>query len=253
MEAEIDKMLTGFRAQQTDFLGPSFGTIAAYMENAACMHYSPAGLGAEIKNEGFLLVDSGGQYLDGTIDITRTIAVGPVTEEMKRNYTLVLKGHIALASVKFPYGTTGSLIDALARVPLWSQGMNYNHGTGHGIGFCLSVHEGPQGIAAKASSVKLEEGMLLSNEPGLYIEGQYGIRTENTVLVRKHSETGFGKFLCFETVSPIPLELDAVDTSLLTDEEGKWLDGYNTYVYKALSPYMTEDEREWLKKATMQV
>ena len=246
--------LREFRARGEGFVRESFPTIAAYMENAAIVHYgTKKESAAQIKPNGFLLVDSGGQYDDGTTDITRTISLGGLSDEMKKNYTIVLKGHIGLAMTIFPYGVSGSRLDPIARAPLWKSGLDYNHGTGHGIGFCLSVHEGPQSISSRNNEIKLEEGMIISNEPGLYLIGRYGIRHENTVLVKNHSETEHGRFLCLETISFAPFCTDAIEEALLTEPELEWLNDYHAMVYETLSPLLDEPEREWLKYETRKI
>ena len=243
--------LSEFREKNEFFLCESFPPIVAYMQNAAIVHYNTYENGETVIGpHGFLLVDSGGQYLDGTTDITRTISLGNLTDEMKKNYTLVLKGHIGLARSIFPSGVTGHRLETIARAPLWREGLDYNHGTGHGIGFCLSVHEGPHSIAAKPNETELTEGMLVSNEPGLYFDGSYGIRTENTLLVAAHSETSSGKFLNFETITFAPFDPDAIDIDLLTSDELDWLNGYNECVFRKLNPFMTPAESAWLKNET---
>ncbi|HFC00563.1 MAG TPA: M24 family metallopeptidase, partial [Phaeodactylibacter sp.] len=195
-------------------------------------------------------LDSGGQYEDGTTDITRTVALGKPTKEQKRNFTLVLKGHIGLANLKFPYGTRGNQIEVLARQHLWSEGLNFGHGTGHGVGFFLNVHEGPQGItpalSGKAATV-LDVGMLTSNEPGFYKDGAYGIRIENLILVVEDKKTDFGEFLKFETVTLFPMDKKLIDYPLLTKQEVKWLEKYHKMVFRKLSPHLSKKEREWLK------
>lgn len=247
-EITVAEKLEEFRRQQEDFVGPSFATIAAYKDHAAMMHYQATPETCyTIEREGFLLIDSGGQYLGGTTDITRTIVLGPITDRQKRDFTLVLKGHINLARARFLYGTTGSNIDILARLPLWEQGIDYKCGTGHGVGYFLNVHEGPQRMSQIPNNVKLEKGMILTNEPGVYIEGQYGIRIENEMLVVEDGETEFGKFLRFEPITYCPIDLNGVDPGLLNEEEKRWLNEYHAIVYELLSPLLEEKEREWLK------
>jgi Xaa-Pro aminopeptidase len=193
-------------------------------------------------------VDTGAQYLDGTTDITRTLVMGAVSAEMKRDFTLVLKGHIALASTVFLSGATGEQLDAIARRPLWAAGMNYRSGTGHGLGYCLGVHEGPQGISTRHNITKLEAGMLLTNEPGVYKEGRYGIRTENVLLVEERFTNEDGLFLGFDVISYCPIDIRALDITLLTAEEREWLDTYHKRVLETLSPFLNEPEIKWLEK-----
>ena len=249
-EADVCEIINELRKPTQNYLGPGFETIAAYGKNAASMHYNPSGRGDEILNEGFLLIDTGAQYFDGTTDITRTFAVGALTDEMKRDFTLLLKGHIALASAIFLHGATGTGLDAFARAPLWANGMNYRSGTGHGIGFCLSVHEGPHGISQRNNEVKLEKGMLVTNEPGVYKEGRHGIRTENLLLVKELFKNDDGTFMGFEIITYFPIDLSAIDASLLTHDEIKFLNGYHANVFEILSPLLDEEESNWLKRAT---
>lgn len=254
-EISASERLTAFRAQGDNYKGDSFGTIAGYKDHAAMMHYSATEASEyELKPEGMFLVDSGAQYLDGTTDITRTFILGHITEEEKRDYTLVLKGHIALASAKFLRGTTGINLDVLARRPLWNYGIDYKCGTGHGVGFFLNVHEGPQGIRPEGNSVALEPGMIITNEPGVYKEGKHGIRTENTLLVEKDfvSEE-FGEFYKFRTISYCPIDLEGVNVEMLSPEEKDWLNDYHSMVYEKLSPYLNEEEKEFLKYETRRI
>lgn len=254
-EISASERLTAFRAQGDNYKGDSFGTIAGYKDHAAMMHYSATEASEyELKPEGVFLVDSGAQYLDGTTDITRTFILGPITEEEKRDYTLVLKGHIALASAKFLRGTTGINLDVLARRPLWNYGIDYKCGTGHGVGFFLNVHEGPQGIRPEGNSVALEPGMIITNEPGVYKEGKHGIRTENTLLVEKDfvSEE-FGEFYKFRTISYCSIDLEGVNVEMLSPEEKDWLNDYHSMVYEKLSPYLNEEEKEFLKYETRRI
>jgi Xaa-Pro aminopeptidase len=247
-EFNIDKKLLEFRSEQENFIGPSFGTIAGYREHGAIVHYSATDDSAStLQPEGIFLLDSGGQYLDGTTDITRTITLGNPTEEEKTDFTLVLKGHIALSSAIFPVGTRGSQLDILARKAMWDLGLNYGHGTGHGVGHFLNVHEGPQSIRMDENPVTLQEGMFMSNEPGLYRTGKYGIRTENLVLVVPAFDTEFGKFLKFETLTLFPIDQDLIDVDLLTDKEIEWINDYHKMVYEHLSPNLNEEERAWLE------
>ena len=202
-----------------------------------------------LKPEGFLLLDSGAQYLDGTTDITRTIALGKLTEEEKTDYTLILKGHIDLAMAVFPEGTRGAQLDVLARMPIWQYHMNFLHGTGHGVGHFLNVHEGPQSIRMNENPVTLRPGMVTSNEPGVYKAGSHGIRTENLVLTVKDGEGMFGNYLKFETITLCPICKKGIIKEMLTAEETAWLDNYHQHVYETLSPSLNEGEREWLKEA----
>lgn len=250
-EAEIALQLDTFRREQGDYYGSSFDAIVGYGANGAIIHYKPEEDScARLKPEGLLLLDSGGQYLQGTTDITRTTALGEPTPPQKLHYTLVLKGHIALATALFPLGTGGAQLDTLARQPLWAHGLNYGHGTGHGVGFFLGVHEGPQRIAANAAApgcqLPLQPGMLTSNEPGLYIEGAYGIRLENLILCVERANNAFGQFLSFETLTLFPFDRKLIDVSLLTAAEMQWLDDYHQRVLEALSPMLTEAEQHWL-------
>jgi Xaa-Pro aminopeptidase len=250
-ETDVHEKLTALRKEQDGYSEPSFDTIAGYMANGAIVHYSPKeGECADVQREGFLLVDTGGQYIDGTTDITRTIVMGEITPAMKHDFTLVLKSHIALASAIFLKDATGGNLDVLARTPFWKEGLNYRHGTGHGIGFCLGVHEGPQHISLRPGGAKLAAGMLLSNEPGIYRDGQYGIRTENIMLVEERFTNEFGTFMGFETLSLCPIDLRAVEIAELSPEEKEWLNAYHKKVFDLLSPHLKQDETEWLKKYT---
>jgi Xaa-Pro aminopeptidase len=250
-ETAVHEKLTELREEQDGYLEPSFDTIAGYMSNGAIVHYSPKpDECATVKREGFLLVDTGAQYNDGTTDITRTTVMGAITDAMKHDFTIVLKGHIALATALFLKGATGGLLDVLARGPFWREGLNYRHGTGHGLGYCLGVHEGPHNISMRPNKVKLEPGMLVTNEPGLYRDGKYGIRTENVLLVEERFTNEFGTFLGFETLSLCPIDLRAVDFTLLNAEERDWLNAYHKKVYDLLSPRLKPDENEWLKQVT---
>ena len=250
-EISIDKKLHAFRAEQPLYKDESFDTIAGYKEHGAIVHYSATPESdVPLKPEGFLLLDSGAQYLDGTTDITRTIALGTLSEEEKTDYTLVLKGHIDLASCKFPQGTRGTQLDILARLALWKAGLNYLHGTGHGVGHFLSVHEGPQSIRMNENPVTLLPGMLTSNEPGIYKGGKHGIRTENLILVREDIKNEFGQFYQFETVTLCPIDTKGIIRSMLTQEEADWLNEYHQRVYEKLSPRLNEEEKTWLKEKT---
>ena len=249
-EISVDKKLHTFRAAQPLYMGESFDTIAGYKEHGAIVHYEATPeTDVTLKSEGFLLLDSGAQYLDGTTDITRTIALGPLTEEEKTDYTLILKGHIALAMAVFPEGTRGAQLDVVARMPIWKERMNYLHGTGHGVGHFLNVHEGPQSIRMNENPVALQPGMVTSNEPGVYKAGSHGIRTENLVLTVPAGEGMFGKYLKFETLTLCPICRKGIIKELLTAEEIGWLNDYHRTVYEKLSPDLNNDEREWLKEA----
>jgi len=247
--------LEGFRKLGENFRGLSFDTISGYNEHGAIIHYSATPeTSSTLRPEGFLLVDSGGQYLDGTTDITRTIVLGDISDRMKRDFTLVLKGHIKLSMTKFPQGfTTGAHIDAFAREALWQHGLNYNHGTGHGVGAYLGVHEGPMGISPRWNETKLVSGMIMSDEPGYYESGKYGIRIESLVLVVPVEETQWGQFLAFETITMCPIDKRAVDVSLLTEDEKNWLNRYHEEVYKKLSSMLDDDVKVWLKKMTEKI
>lgn len=243
--------LLEFRKQGELFREDSFDTISAYGSNGAMMHYSEeSGNNATLREESFYLVDSGGQYLNGTTDITRTIMMGEPTEEEATDYTLTLKGLIDLSSMKFLYGVTGHSLDAVCRAPLWQIGSDYKCGTGHGIGFMLNVHEGPQRIATVHSPVPLEKGMITSVEPGVYKQGKYGIRIENAIVVQEDQKTDSGQFMSFETLTRVPIDTKAVKKELLGKCATDWLNEYHKKVYEDLSPYLNESEREWLKEKT---
>lgn len=253
-EMGVDKQLTFFRSQQDQYVSNSFGTIAGYKEHGAIVHYSASEeTNATLASEGLLLIDSGAQYMDGTTDITRTISLGNPTDAEKKDFTRVLKGHISLAKCKFPRGTRGSQLDILARKALWDSGLNFLHGTGHGIGHFLNVHEGPQSIRMEENSVKLEPGMVTSNEPGVYRAGQYGIRIENLIVVHRESETEFGEFYDFETITLCPIDTSLIIVSMLSMRERMWLNKYHERVYDRLSPYLNEEEKEWLKTKTAEI
>ena len=250
-ELSIDRKLHAFRATQDLYVGESFDTIAGYKEHGAIVHYSATEeSNTTLHPKGFLLLDSGAQYLDGTTDITRTIALGELTTEEKTDYTLVLKGHIALAMAVFPSGTRGAQLDVLARMPLWSHKMNFLHGTGHGVGHFLSVHEGPQSIRMNENPIVLQPGMVTSNEPGVYKGGSHGIRTENLTLVCSAGEGLFGEYLKFETITLCPICKKGIIKELLTADEVDWLNNYHQQVYEKLSPKLNEEEKAWLKEAT---
>ena len=250
-ELSVDRKLHEFRAAQPLYMGESFDTIAGYKEHGAIVHYSATEESdVTLQSKGFLLLDSGAQYLDGTTDITRTIALGELTEEEKTDYTLILKGHIALAMAKFPAGTRGAQLDVLARMPIWSHGMNFLHGTGHGVGHFLSVHEGPQSIRMNENPIVLQPGMVTSNEPGVYKAGSHGIRTENLTLVCKDKEGMFGEYCKFETITLCPICKKGIIKEMLTAEEVKWFNDYHRTVYEKLSPSLNEEEKKWLLEAT---
>ena len=247
-EITASEKLEEFRKKQASFMGISFETICGYKEHGAIIHYSATPLSKiEVLPKSFLLVDSGGQYLEGTTDITRTISLGELSEQEKLYYTLVLKGHLDLASVVFRSGTTGAQLDILARKHLYAHGLNYNHGTGHGVGSFLNVHEGPQNISPTSrASYPLKEGMITSNEPGIYLPGEFGIRIENLVVCKKYTENDFGKFLCFDDLTLVPYDIEAIDKTVLSDEDIKNIHVYHEKVYEALKDYLTEEERTWL-------
>lgn len=253
-ESTIVDKLVEYRSQQDLFVGVSFDTIAGYGPNGAIVHYhvTPES-SAKLKPEGFQLIDSGAQYFDGTTDITRTVALGPLTEQMKKDYTMVLKGHINIATCVYPEGTRGSQIDILARKSLWDNGLNYLHGTGHGIGSFLNVHEGPQNIRMNENPTTLQLGMVTSNEPGLYRAGEYGIRIENLILTKKEMVTEFGAFYSFETLTLCPIDTTPIVKEMLTEQEILWFNNYHQYVYDRLSPSLTEDGKEWLKEKTKKI
>ena len=251
-EMSIDQKLYELRAEQDEFQGISFDTIAGYQEHGAIVHYEATPeTSSQLKAEGLLLLDSGAQYLDGTTDITRTISLGPVTEEQKKDYTLVLKGFIALSTAEFPHGTCGTQLDILARQYMWKDGINYGHGTGHGVGHFLNVHEGPHQIRMNYVPAPLLPGMTITNEPGIYKAGKYGIRTENTMLVVPSRETEFGVFYKFEPLTLCPIDQEAILPEMLTTEEKAWLNQYHKNVYEALNPMLSEAEKQWLRNATL--
>ena len=255
-EISASQKLEEFRQELDLYQGPSFETIAGYQEHGAIVHYaSTPQTDVELKPRGIFLIDSGGQYLDGTTDITRTIAMGKPTAEQKDRFTRILKGHISLAMTRFPRGTAGNQLDTIARKPLWDINQNYGHGTGHGIGAYLNVHEGPQAISYyRGLGVPLEPGMIISNEPGFYKTGEYGMRVENLIVVveDKNGKTT-NDFYSFETISLCPIDLNLIDKNLLSARELGWLNSYHKKVKELLSPYLNKDEKEWLTKATRQI
>ena len=253
-EMSVDSKLTALRAEQDLFRGLSFDTIAGYQEHGAIVHYAATPeTDVVLQPEGFLLLDSGTQYQDGTTDVTRTIALGKLTEEQKRIYTLVLKGHIQLQLLKFPDGAAGTQLDAIARRDLWKAGLNFLHGTGHGVGSYLSAHEGPHQIRMEWKPTRLHKGMTVTDEPGIYVDGQFGVRIENLLLVTDYLETAYGKFLQFETLTLCPIDRTPILTHLLTQEEIDWLNHYHQYVYEQLAPYLNEEEKTWLRRETTEI
>lgn len=250
-ELSASARLENLRSRYDEFRGLSFDTIAAYGEHGAIVHYEPTRESdVKLRPEGLLLLDSGAQYLDGTTDITRTIALGELTEEQKRVYTLVLKGHIKLQMLKFPYGASGTQLDAVARMDMWSEGMNFMHGTGHGVGAYLNVHEGPHQIRMEYRPAPLVPGMVVTDEPGLYLAGRFGVRIENMLLVKPYKSTEFGDFLQFEPLTLCPIDKEPIIVEMLSPEERKWLDDYHMDVRGKLLKHLTFDEREWLEKVT---
>ena len=250
-EISIDKKLTALRAEQKLFRDISFDTIAGYQAHGAIVHYEATPeTDIPLKPEGLLLLDSGAQYQDGTTDITRTISLGPITEEMKHIYTLVLKAHIQLELAKFPDGASGTQLDALGRECMWREGFNFLHGTGHGVGSYLSVHEGPHQIRMEYMPTPLRAGMTLTDEPGLYLAGKFGVRIENTVLLSDYMKTEFGKFLQIEPLTLCPIDAAPIDLAMLMPEELAWLNEYHAKVYAELAPYLDEEEKKWLENAT---
>lgn len=250
-EMSIARRLYELRSEQPLFRDISFDTIAAYQEHGAIVHYEPTeATDMPLKAEGLLLLDSGAQYQNGTTDITRTVALGPLTEEQRRVYTLVLKGHIQLDMLTFPDGASGTQLDALARKDMWAEGYNYLHGTGHGVGSYLNVHEGPHQIRMEYRPAPLHAGMTVTDEPGIYLEGQFGVRIENTLLITPFRETAFGKFLRFEALTLCPIDTAPIVREMMTDEEVQWLNSYHGRVRETLSPHLSDEERAWLDEAT---
>jgi len=250
-EISIDEKLTSLRADQDLFCGISFDTIAGYQSHGAIVHYEATPeTDISLKSEGLLLLDSGAQYQDGTTDITRTIALGEVTEEQKRIYTLVLKGHIQLSMCKFPSGSSGTQLDILARNDMWKYGLNYLHGTGHGVGSFLNVHEGPHQFRMNWMPAPLLSNMTITDEPGIYLAGKFGCRTENTLLIVPYCEGEFGPFLQFEPLTLCPIDKQPIDISMMSEQEMTWLNDYHSVVYEKLSPFLDSDEKVWLKIAT---
>lgn len=255
-EISASDYLEARRREQDNFIELSFNTICAYGANAAMMHYAATPESdAALKPEGFLLVDSGGHYYEGTTDITRTMALGPITDEMRLHFTTVCRSNMNLANAKFLYGCSGLNLDILSRGPLWNMGIDYKCGTGHGVGYVLNVHEGPNGfrwrvVPERHDNGVLEEGMITTDEPGVYLEGKYGIRTENELVCHRAEKNEYGQFMNFENITYAPIDLDAIDPEEMTGREKKMLNDYHAMVYRTLSPYMSEEENEWLKKYT---
>lgn len=250
-EYDIGKKVDAFRSVDKNYICPSFDTIAGYMDNSALMHYKATEFDCKIiKNRGFLLLDSGAIYLDGTTDITRTFCLGEISSQMKKDFTLVLKAMIGLSEAIFLEGAYGIELDSFARKIMWDNHMDYKCGTGHGIGFCLNVHEGPQSISRRLVNAPLKLFMVTSNEPGVYRENEYGIRTENTILVVEDQKNQFGNFYKFETLSYFPIDINAIEKSMLTEKELDWINNYHKQVFDKLSPHLTSDETEFLKTET---
>lgn len=257
-ELSAAEKLYQFRSEQEHFLGESFDPIIAYGTHAAIVHYSATeATDIPLEARGMVLADTGGHYLEGTTDITRTIVLGPVTAKEKKFFTAVLRGNLNLAAAKFKYGCTGLNLDYLARGPLWELGEDYNHGTGHGVGYLLNVHEGPNSFRWKNlpgnPAPVLEEGMITSDEPGYYLENEFGIRHENLVLCKKAEKTSFGQFMCFEPLTMVPFDLEGINPEEMTERERKLLNDYHQKVYTTISPYLDEEEKEWLKQATREI
>ena len=258
-EISATQKLEEFRREQDKFIEPSFSTIAAYKDHAAMMHYSATEeSNYKLEPRDLFLVDSGGQYFDGTTDITRTIALGPIPENVRKDFTNVVRGMIRLSKAKFLYGCRGYNLDILARGPLWEEGIDYKCGTGHGIGFVLNVHEGPNGFRWKGredidDTCILEEGMVTTNEPGVYVENSHGIRIENEIVVRKAEKNEYGQFMDFEVITFAPIDLDAIDESLILKDEKVYLNNYHKQVYDKISLYLNEEEKQWLKTYTREI
>lgn len=250
-ELSVAEKLEEFRRERPDYIGPSFSPIIAYGAHGAIVHYSPTKeSNIPVEPRSLLLADTGGHYLQGTTDITRTFAMGETTEEEKKFFTLVLRGHLHLGNAHWKYGCTGGNLDYLAREPLWQENMDYNHGTGHGVGYVLSVHEGPQRIHWRSAPVVLEPGMVTSDEPGFYLEGKFGIRHENLTVVCEGETNAYGRFLHFDYLTMVPFDLDAVDVRYLNEDDKKLLNAYHAKVRETILPYLTGDEAEWLQHAT---
>ena len=253
-ELSVSRKLESLRAEQPLYRGLSFDTIAGYEAHGAIVHYEATPeTDVPLRPEGLLLLDSGAQYQDGTTDITRTIALGSLTDEQRRVYTLVLKGHIQLQLLKFPDGASGTQLDAVARKDLWHEGLNFLHGTGHGVGSYLNVHEGPHQIRMEYKPAPLRAGMTVTDEPGIYVAGRFGVRIENLLLVQPYRETDFGRFLQFETLTLCPIDKAPILPELLTPEETAWLNEYHATVYQRLAPHLNDEDRDWLREATNQI
>lgn len=258
-EIRAAEQLEAFRKEQEHYLEPSFDPIAAYGAHSAIVHYSATPeSNASLKPEGFLLLDTGGQYLEGTTDITRTIALGPLTDKMRQHYTAVLRGNLNLAAAVFRSGCTGVNLDVLARTPLWELGLDFNHGTGHGVGYLLNCHEGPNSFRWKiapnpSDNAIFQEGMITSDEPGVYLTGEYGIRLENLLVCKKKQRTEFGQFLCFEPLTMVPFEREAIIPEQMTSRERELLNAYHAQVYRELAPRLDESDRQWLAEATKEI
>jgi Xaa-Pro aminopeptidase len=258
-ELSLSHLLAEYRKEQEGFVDLSFNTICGFKDHGAMMHYSATEESDyKLKDSGLLLIDSGGHYLEGTTDITRTLAVGKITDTMKLHFTTVLKSLIALSDATFLKGCRGTNLDILAREPIWKLLIDYKCGTGHGVGYLLSVHEAPNGfrwqvVPERNDSAILEPGMVTTCEPGIYIEGQYGIRIENELLCVNKAKNEYGDFLSFETITYAPIDLDAINPKLLTQKEKEWLNSYHHTVYDILSPYMSIPEKKWLKSATRRI
>lgn len=253
-EVTIEDKLREYRSQQPLYFGESFNTIAGYAGNGAIVHYHATPENhSKVEPKGLMLIDSGAQFMDGTTDITRTLAVGELTEQMKKDYTNVLKGHIQIATAIYPQGTRGSQLDVLARKALWDNCLHYSHGTGHGIGHFLNVHEGPQNIRLEENSVTLQPGMVTSNEPGLYRADEYGIRIENLIVTQEYKKNEFGTFYNFETITLCPIDTTPIVKDLLTDKEIEWLNNYHTMVFDKLNSHLNSEEKAWLKEKTKHI
>ena len=255
-EMQAADVLEGFRKEQEGYLEPSFEPISGYAEHGAIVHYSATPeTDAKLAPKGLLLMDTGGQYLEGTTDITRTFVLGELTEEEKKFFTLVLRGNLNLAGAHFLHGCKGYNLDYLAREPLWQIGMDYNHGTGHGVGYLLNVHESPNGFRWKMlpnrnEGCVLEEGMLTSDEPGVYLTDKFGVRHENLMVCMKGEKNEYGQFMYFDTVTLVPFDLDGVDPLLMTERERQLLNDYHQKIYEVIGPHLNEEEQAWLKEAT---
>ena len=258
-EISAAEYLEGLREKQARYVEPSFAPIIAYREHGAICHYSATEeSNAVLKPESFVLADTGGHYLEGTTDITRTISLGPLSHKEKEMYTLVLRGHINLAAARFLKGCTGQSLDSLARTPLWDRGLDYDHGTGHGVGFLMGVHEGPNSFryrkpAGGGRECVFEEGMVTSDEPGIYLEGEFGVRIENLIVCRQADDSGFGDFLSFDTLPMVPYDRDAILPEMLTEKERRWLNAYHSVVYDTISPHLDLEEKDWLRQETREL